>query len=257
VPGSDTGHESRVCENPAVKLTVVGCSPAWPNPGGAHAGFLVEGPGRLLVDCGPGVLSRLRRRENWPEIDAIAISHLHLDHFGDLVAWVWGATQGPGKASRRPRLLLPPGGEELLRNLAAVLGSDEGMFERCFQLREYAPRVPLTAAGFELLAIPVSHYATDAYGLRISDGTSTLAYSGDSGPEAPLGELARDCDLFVCEATLAEPEAGGVRGHMSLAEAQAAFRSSGARRLLVTHRPSELASEDGVEAAREGLEIEL
>src|SRR4051794_34770237 len=60
-----------------VRLTVVGCSPAWPNPGQAHSGYLLESEGsRLLVDCGPGVLSRLREREAWPQIDAIVISHL-------------------------------------------------------------------------------------------------------------------------------------------------------------------------------------
>src|SRR2546422_900228 len=36
-----------------VRLVVVGCSPAWPNPGGAQSGYLVEGRGRLLLDCGP------------------------------------------------------------------------------------------------------------------------------------------------------------------------------------------------------------
>ena len=44
-----------------MKLTVVGCSPAWPNPGGAQSGYLLEGgSGRLLLDCGPGVLPALR-----------------------------------------------------------------------------------------------------------------------------------------------------------------------------------------------------
>ena len=45
----------------SVKLTVVGCSPAWPNPGGAQSGYLLEGPGRLLLDCGPGVLGEAAR----------------------------------------------------------------------------------------------------------------------------------------------------------------------------------------------------
>src|SRR5262252_1246396 len=58
----------------SVKLTVVGCSPAWPNPGGAQSGYLLDGPGRLLLDCGPGVLARLREERTWPEIDAIAIT---------------------------------------------------------------------------------------------------------------------------------------------------------------------------------------
>ena len=37
-----------------MKLTVIGCSPAWPNPGGAQSGYLVQGPpGRVLLDWGP------------------------------------------------------------------------------------------------------------------------------------------------------------------------------------------------------------
>src|SRR5215475_5726486 len=62
----------------SVHLTVVGCSPAWPNPGGAQSGYLLDGPGRLLLDCGPGVLARLREESAWPEVDAIAITHWHL-----------------------------------------------------------------------------------------------------------------------------------------------------------------------------------
>ncbi|MGH3131276.1 MAG: MBL fold metallo-hydrolase, partial [Gaiellaceae bacterium] len=73
-----------------MKLRVVGCSPAWPNPGGAQSGYLLEGEGSLLLDCGPGVLARLRESTHWPALDAIAITHFHLDHWGDLVPWVWG-----------------------------------------------------------------------------------------------------------------------------------------------------------------------
>jgi ribonuclease BN (tRNA processing enzyme) len=83
-----------------------------------------------------------------------------------------------------------------------------------------------------------------------------LAYSGDSGPSEVLADLARDADLFVCEATLLhdEPEP---RGHLSLEEAEEAFVASGARRLLVTHRPLERPVPDGVEHASDGLELEV
>ena len=55
-----------------MQLTVIGCSPAWPNAGGAQSGYLVEGEGRLLLDCGPGVLARLREHDgSWPRIDAL------------------------------------------------------------------------------------------------------------------------------------------------------------------------------------------
>jgi len=96
-----------------VKLTVVGCSPAWPNPGRAHSGYLLTHNGsRLLVDCGPGVLSRLREAEDWPSIDAIAITHMHIDHYGDLAAWLWGQLHVPPTGTRAPKLWLPPGGRD-------------------------------------------------------------------------------------------------------------------------------------------------
>src|SRR6266540_7396799 len=100
-----------------VKLTVVGSSPAWPNPGGAQSGYLVEDRGRLLLDCGPGVLSRLREQDGWPRIDAIVISHFHLDHWGDLVPWVWGSMfrRSHNGSASRPQLWVPPGGRETLR----------------------------------------------------------------------------------------------------------------------------------------------
>ena len=75
--------------------------------------FLLEGPGRLLLDCGPGVLAKLREREAWPQVDAIAITHWHLDHWGDLVPWVWGSTLGPGEGIEQPELWVPPEGREL------------------------------------------------------------------------------------------------------------------------------------------------
>src|SRR5437764_15430057 len=44
-----------------VHLTVIGCSPAWPNAGGAQSGYLVEGDGHLLLHRGPGVPAALLR----------------------------------------------------------------------------------------------------------------------------------------------------------------------------------------------------
>jgi ribonuclease BN (tRNA processing enzyme) len=119
-----------------VKLTVVGCSPAWPNPGGAQSGYLIEGgSGRLLLDCGPGVLPRLRTQEGWPQIDAIAITHFHLDHWGDLVPWVWGLQFGPAAELPAPALWLPPGGRKVLAKLGEELGRAD-MFETACEVQE-------------------------------------------------------------------------------------------------------------------------
>ena len=82
--------------------------------------------------------------------------------------------------------------------------------------------------------------------------------AGDSAPTPALVEVARDADLFVCEATLLRGELDGpLRGHLSIDEAVESFHASGARRLLLTHRPHELPPPDGFELAYDGLQLEV
>jgi ribonuclease BN (tRNA processing enzyme) len=239
-----------------VKLTIVGSSPAWPNPGGAQSGYLVESGGRLLLDCGPGVLARLRESEPWPLVDAIALTHFHLDHWGDIVPWVFGAAFGPGRDAETPELWLPPGGGERLRAFGAQLVFADQL-DDAFVLREYVDGVSFETAGFAVTPVRLTHYDQLTFGLRVTDGSATLAYSGDTAPTPKLAELARDADLFLCEATLAHPEPAAERGHLSADEAVDAFEASGAKRLIVIHRPDELPLGGGVERARDGLEVEL
>jgi ribonuclease BN (tRNA processing enzyme) len=223
-----------------MKVTVVGCSPAWPNPGGAQSGYLVEGSQRLLLDCGPGVLPRLRQEENWPHVDAIAITHFHLDHWGDLVPWTWGSQFGPGRDVPTVALWVPPGGRQALRHFGTHFGN-ENMFENAFELREYAGGEAFVAAGLRVTPVRVPHYEIETYAFRITNGDRTLAYSGDSAPSDALVTAARGADLFLCEATLARPfEGDGMRGHLTAEEAVDAFEQSGAKRLVIVHRPHEL-----------------
>ena len=243
----------------AMHLNVIGSSPAWPNPGGAHSGYLLEAGGkRLLLDCGPGVLSRLRQAEGWPRIDAIAITHFHLDHWGDLVPWVWGSSyRSQEEPIPKPELWVYEGGRSFLESLGSRLGFPD-MFERAFDLSEYAEGRPFSPAGFDALALRLPHYTLETYGFRIERDGVTVAYSGDSAPSDALVELARDADLFVCEATLERGELDGdLRGHLDVAEALAAHRAAGADRLILTHRPVELPLQEGLERAYDGMQVRI
>jgi ribonuclease BN (tRNA processing enzyme) len=241
-----------------MRLTVVGCSPAWPNPGGAQSGYLLNGDGTALLDCGAGVLAKLRLRDSWPHVDSIVISHWHLDHWGDLVPWVWGSMFGLGREAPKPELWLPPGGIELLGLFGERMGTPT-MFWNAFELAEYAEGEPIrTRAGLTVTATEVPHYTIQTFAFRVTNGSTTLAYSGDSAPSDTLVDVARDADLFVCEATLLSGDKDATpRGHLSAEEAIAAFDASGARRLLVTHRPQELDLPAGYERAYDGLELDL
>ena len=237
-----------------VKLIVVGSSPAWPNPGARSLATSSTAPGGLL-DCGLGVLARLRESESWPRLDAIVITHFHLDHWGDSRALGLG-DDVPLRRRRAPnRALAPAGRARSSRAVRARLGTED-MFERTFDCREYKSERVFSVRDLEIVAVPLPHYGIATYGLR--DGRP--AHAGVLGrlrPERAARRAARDADLFVCEATLESPEADGdLRGHLAPEEVVASFEASGAKRLLVTHRPRELEPLNGYEEAYDGLEID-
>ncbi len=79
-----------------MRITVLGKSPSWQDAGGACSGYLVEEDGfALLLDCGNGVFSKLRHYRDYVDIDAVLISHLHADHFLDLVPFSYALQYAP------------------------------------------------------------------------------------------------------------------------------------------------------------------
>lgn len=180
-------------------------------------------------------------------LDAVVVSHLHLDHCGDLVPLLWGHLMGPAAGTRGADVWLPPGG---LGRLTAF-GSEE-QFGRAFALRTYEEATPFTIGALSIIPRRVVHYDEPTWGLRVEDGTHVLAYSADSGPTDALVELARDADVFLCEATLDAVE-GEPRGHLTVDEARAIAAEANVQRLLLTHRSSEDAVD---ELVYEGLVVE-
>src|SRR6266508_820267 len=171
-----------------MKLTVVGCSPAWPTPGGAQSGYLLEGPGCVLLDCGPGVLARLRTNgpNGWPQVDAIVISHFHLDHWGDLVPWVWGSMWGLGREYEKPELWLPPGGREEL----AAFGTRFGPMGS-------ASRIAIGRSPTRVTPVPASdsrgwpRASTSSSAKRPSSAASSTASLGATSPRRRLSKPSR------------------------------------------------------------------
>ena len=66
------------------RLTVVGCGDAFGSRGRCHPCYLLEHGGRrTLLDCGASAPVALQARGIEPaSIDAVALTHLHGDHFG-------------------------------------------------------------------------------------------------------------------------------------------------------------------------------
>ena len=232
-----------------MRLTVVGSSPSWPNPGEASSGYLVEtAAGSVLLDCGNGVLGRLRAlRDDGPT--AIVLSHLDPDHISDLWSVMFGVTYGPLDWSSTTTLYAPPGGRVVLAEVLDAFGSTLASLERAIGVREYRTSEPLAVAGATLTFARTRHSA-HSYATRITDGGRTLVFTGDAALTAGLVEHARDADLLLAEATFAvqaeEPDAI----HMTARQTAGLARDAGVSRLVLTH----LAAEDreaALAAARE------
>ena len=70
-----------------MRLTVIGCGPAAPQADTPASGLLLEsGSTAILLDCGYGVIGRLRAVADPVGLTGVVIGHLHADHALDLAA---------------------------------------------------------------------------------------------------------------------------------------------------------------------------
>lgn len=223
-----------------MRLTVLGKSPAWTDAGGACSGYLVEEDGtNLLVDCGSGVFSKLRRYHDYLAVDGAVISHLHADHFLDLVPYAYALVYAPRRHAVRPVLHAPPGARAAFRRVTGAWGSED-LIERAFELREYALDEVVEVGPMRLRFLPVPHYvATNAMEISSAVNGARLTYGADTAPSAELCAFAAGTDLLLIEATLTEPDEPP-RGHLTPSEAGEHGARSGARRLVLTHLSDQL-----------------
>lgn len=220
-----------------MKITVLGKSPAWQDPGGACSGYLVEEDGCcLLLDCGNGVFGKLRERRDYEAVDAVVVSHLHSDHCFDLVPYAYALSYSP-RARRapnpRPTLYAPPGGRDAFRTVTGTWGLPE-LVEQAFCLIEYEPERTIEVGPLQITVHEVPHFIR-TFAVRITSAAGSFTFGADCCPNEALVEFARDTDLLMLEATLESPEPDGQRGHLTAAEAGAHGASAGAGRLVLTH----------------------
>ncbi|HEV7663721.1 MAG TPA: MBL fold metallo-hydrolase [Chloroflexota bacterium] len=227
----------------ALTITILGASPAAPNPGGACSSYLLrQGESSVLVDCGPGSAGRIPLHVPVNGLSAVTISHLHPDHYLDLVQLYYMLRFGeprPAELPRRVSLFVPPEGRDFFRRFGQFIAAKPAMLEDMFEICEYAAGPTFDIGGLAVTFHPVQHYIpSHALRARGQDG-ATFVFSSDVAPCPELVEAAREADLFLCESALFDPAQDEPdptrRGHMSAGEAGSAATDAGVRRLLITH----------------------
>jgi ribonuclease BN (tRNA processing enzyme) len=238
-----------------MRLTVLGKSPSWQDAGGACSGYLVEEDGTtVVVDCGNGVFGKLRKYRDYTRVDAVVISHIHADHWLDLIPFSYALTYAPRQqpvpvdrwpgteSPARPRLIVPRGALDCFRRVVGVWGNED-LIEKAFTIEEYGEHDTPEVGPLRLSFQSVPHFTeTFAISVQSSNGGGKLAFGADSRPSVDLVSFARDSDLLLVEATLPRPERSGMRGHLTPREAGEHGKAAGARRLVITHISDELDS---------------
>jgi ribonuclease BN (tRNA processing enzyme) len=230
-----------------MKLTVLGCSGSVPGPDSAASSYLVTAEGfNLILDLGSGALGSLQRHLAVPEIGAIGLSHLHPDHCMDLCGLYVSAKYAPESPIPRIPVFGPPDTATRMA-LAYDLPMDPGMEE---ELEFHTWQEVQQIGPFTVRTAPMAH-PVPAYAIRVEHGSKSLVYTGDTGPNEALIELARGADLLLCEAALQDGHPENPPDlHMTPADAGEHAKKAGVKRLVITHVPPWFNRETQAEGAR-------
>lgn len=209
-----------------MKLTVIGCSGAYPNAGGATSGYLVEeGNTKVLLDCGSGVLAGIQEYLSLSELDAVILSHYHPDHCADFGCLQYAAMIETQLGKRTKPLYAWGPDSQTLSYEEFCLGHS---YERqpAFQIGELR---------FEVLQ---NIHEITSYSIRVtSPSGAMLVYSGDTAYNRELAQFARMADCFLCEASFYSDRHNQMAQHLTAAEAAQLAAAAEAKLLVLTHLP--------------------
>jgi len=221
-----------------MRFTVLGSGTSIPHPKRSSSAYWLEtSGGSILLDCSATAIRRaIEGGFDWTELDAIWISHFHLDHCGGLAPFLAG-TKHSEQMKRRTKPLRIFGGQGL-RNLI-------DRFNDVHNYKLLKQPFPLEIVEIEALekfdilknvvAVAMSTPHTDeshAIHIRDTDG-STVVYTADTGFTDVLSVFARKVDLLVIEASF--PKEKPAEKHLELAEAMFLVRKAEPKRAVLTH----------------------
>jgi ribonuclease BN (tRNA processing enzyme) len=234
-----------------VRLTVLGSQGTWPGAARECCGYVVTSEGfHLWLDAGTGTFSRLQEHVPVGELGGMLISHGHADHFLDIIPAFYARHYG-GLGDPHLPFYSPPG----FTDLAALLVSEGGrnVMAEAYDFSQIAHGDEFEIGPFRVTPYEMTHIGVPSLGYRIAAEGKVLAYTGDTGPCDNAIELARESDLFLCEATY-QNHSELTFFHLSSLQAAKHAESANAGRLVLTHITPNLDPGVSLEQAAEGFD---
>ena len=209
-------------------MTVLGSAASFGSPGNPCSGYLVRSPTTSVwLDSGPGTLSAVQEHVALDDLHAVVVTHEHPDHWLELPVvrnacrYVLGIDRLAVYGTAGTRHLLD-----------GLVGGDRAPLDWTDVTDGSSVVIGDLAFSFARTDHPVETLA-----VRVAWGGRCFAYSADTGTGWSMTTLdpeGEGFDLVLCEASLAEDEAGAVQ-HLTGSQAGSLARAAGARRLAVTH----------------------
>lgn len=242
-------------------LTFIGSGDAFSSGGRLQSGILLSAADKgLLLDCGSTLLAGLQRASLGTDaIDAVAVSHLHGDHFGGIPFLLLDALFVSKR--HKPLLIIGPAGiETRVTELCALLypGTFDAPLPFALHFLEVDAGQQVDQDFFSLAVFSASHgQRSSASSLRVDLAGLRVAYSGDTEWTAQLPQSARGADLLICECCSYDEKLPGHLDYLTLKEHSSEL---GAKRIILTHTgPSIDANRQRIdwEIASDGLTLQL
>jgi len=258
---------------------------------GLPALLLRAGGDRLLFDCGEGTQQQLLRSVGLPELDAVFITHYHLDHWLGLLGMLKTFDL---RGRERPLSIYGPPG---LKTLLDAMRPAWGRVAFPLALEELDPHEEVGFDGYVVAPFPVEHRVR-AYGYafaeddrpgrfdaeaaarlgvapgpdfgRLQEGETVngvspeqvvgerrrgrrIVISGDTAPCQATEVFAHEADVLVHESTFLTDEADRARetGHSTARQAAEVAVAAGVRLLALTHLSTRYFPRDVRDEARE------
>ena len=221
-----------------MKLVVLGSGTSVPHPARSSAAHWLEtAGGTLLLDISAAAVHRMAQEKlDWVNLDAVWVSHFHLDHLGGLFPFLFGTKHAPDTQGRRkPLRIYGPRG---LRKLFDAFDTAGGynLLKQPFpvEIREVAPRASfdiLPSLRAETFSTP---HTSESLAVKLMDGDNiSLVFTSDTGYTDALASFARGVSLFLMECSFFRDKP--IELHLELSEAMRLAERSGASRVMLSH----------------------